>query len=276
MPDFLVWSRNPFSPDTPLNFGQTDLRTFFYMTPIHSHTMRRTAALLLFVAVLAFGCDSGPGPNTNPMADITYTPDNPRAGNSVTFSADANDPDGSIQSYEWSTSNGAQGQGSSFSHAFPEQGDYTVSLTVTDNREGTASSTKTIDIRQRYSQVTIEAVTVEEMPFANDSGEGWDYSSGPDPFFTAYNVADETREATSGYYLDVSQSSLPLPYTETSFTIEDLSKRYAINLYDSDDNDPDFIGGVSYTFDSLVGDYPEVFTLEVEEITYEVELNWGN
>lgn len=114
------------------------------------------------------------------------------------------------------------------------------------------------------------------MPFANDSGEGWDYSSGPDPFFIAYNVADETREARSEYYSNVSQSSLPLSYTETSFTIEDLSKRYAINLYDSDTNNPDFIGGISYTFDSLVGNYPEVFTLEVEDITYEVELNWGN
>lgn len=237
--------------------------------------MRRIFALLL-VPLLVVACDSGPGPNTNPTVDFTFTPNNPRAGNSITFSAEANDPDGSIQSYEWSTSNGAQGQGSSFSHAFAEQGSYTVSLTITDNRDGTASSTQTIEVRQRYSQVTIESVTVNEFPFTNDAGEGWDFSSGPDPFFSAYNVADETQEATSGYYQNVGRNDLPLSYTEAPFTIDDLSKEYSINLYDSDSNAHDFIGGVSYTYDNLVGDYPETFTLEAGGIIYEVELDWGN
>jgi hypothetical protein len=238
--------------------------------------MRRTAALLLLTVFFVSGCDSGPGPNTNPMADFSYTPDSPRAGNAITFSADANDPDGSIQSYEWSTSDGAQGQGSSFSHAFAEQGSYEITLTVTDDRDGTATEVKTVSIRQRFSQVTIESVTVQDMPFTNDNGEGWDFSSGPDPYFTAYNVADETVEATSVFYNDVGPEDLPLSYSETPFTIENLTKEYSINLYDSDNDAPDLIGGVSYTFDNLVGDYPETFTLEFEDIRYEVELDWGN
>jgi hypothetical protein len=237
--------------------------------------MRRIATLLLF-SILLFGCDSGPGPNTEPGVDFTLTPENPRAGTAITFEADANDPDGTIESYEWSTSDGAQGEGSSFTHAFAEQGSHTVTLTVTDDRDGTASETKSLDIRQRYTEVTIESVTVRDMPFTNDSGQGWDSSSGPDVYMTAYNVSSDTREATSGYYSNVGRVDLPLHYTDTPFTISDLSNEYSINLWDSDYSNDELIGGVSYTYSELVGEYPETFTLEAGEITYDVELDWGN
>jgi hypothetical protein len=131
-------------------------------------------------------------------------------------------------------------------------------------------------VRQQFTQVTIEEVIVVDFPFTNDSGEGWDFTSGPDPYFTAYNVTDDALETSSGFYTDVATGDLPLPYTDTPFTIQDLSKEYSINLYDSDNNQDDFIGGVSYTFDNLIGEYPETFTLEAGGITYDVELNWSN
>lgn len=240
--------------------------------------MQRVATLFI-AGLLIFaiqGCDSGPSSNTAPMADFTLTPDDPRAGNAVTFSADASDPDGSIESYEWSTSDGAEGSGSSFSHAFAERGSYSVTLEVTDDQGKTVSSSKTIEVRQRYSQVTIESVTLRDFPFTNDSGQGWDFSGAPDPYYIAYNATDETQEAVSGYFSNVGPNDLPLTYSETSFTINDLSKQYNLNLYDSDTSEPDFIGGVGYTFEKLVGEYPQTFTLEAGGITYDVELDWGN
>lgn len=214
--------------------------------------------------------------NRAPNVDFSFSPESPRAGNAISFTANANDPDGSVQEYQWDFGDGSTASGSSVEHSFDLKGSYSVRLTVEDELGVTSSQTRTVDVRQQFTQVTIEEVVVVDFPFTNDSGQGWDFSSGPDPFFTAYNVADEVREVSSGSYTDVAPGDLPLPYTNTPFTIEDLSKEYSVNLYDSDTNQNDFIGGVSYTFDNLIGEYPETFTLEFEDITYEVELNWGN
>lgn len=222
------------------------------------------------------GCDSGPGPNEVPTVDFGFSPNNPRAENAVTFNADATDTDGSIQGYEWSTSDGAEGQGPSFSYAFPEQGSYTVTLTVTDNRGGTATASQTVEVRQRYTEVTVEEVTVQEMPFTNDSGQGWDTFSGPDVYLRSFNVTEDVLAAVSELrYDNVGPSDLPLVYSQFSFTVNDLSNEFSINMIDSDTNDNEFIGGVSYKFDELVGDYPENVTLQFQDITYEVSLDWS-
>lgn len=214
--------------------------------------------------------------NRTPNVDFSFSPESPRAGNTVSFTANATDPDGSVQGYQWDFGDGSTASGSSAGHVFDSKGSYSVRLTVEDGQGVTSSQTRTVDVQQQFTQVTIEEVVVVDFPFTNDSGQGWDFSSGPDPFFTAYNVADEVREASSNSYTNVATGDLPLPYTDTPFTIEDLSKEYSINLYDSDPDANDLIGGVSYTFGNLIGEYPETFTLEFEDITYEVQLNWGN
>jgi len=214
--------------------------------------------------------------NRAPNVDFSFSPGSPRVGNAISFTANANDPDGSVQKYQWDFGDGSTASGSSVDYSFDSKGSYSVRLTVEDGQGAASSQTRTVDVRQQFTQVTIEEMIVVDFPFTNDSGQGWDFNSGPDPFFTAYNVADEVREVSSGFYTDVAPGDLPLPYTNTPFTVADLSKRYSINLYDSDTNQNDYIGGVSYTFNNLVGEYPETFTLEFEDITYEVELNWSN
>lgn len=228
--------------------------------------------------MLFLGCDSGPGPNESPTVSFSFSPQNPRSGTAVNFTANANDPDGDISTFEWEFGDGESARGPNPTHTFEDRGSFTVSLTVTDSRDATSSTTRTVSVEQRFTQVTIEEVVVVDFPFTNDSGQGWDFSSGPDPYFTAYNLTDDVREASSAsnFYLDVAPGDLPLPYTSTPFTIEDLSKEYSVNLYDSDNNQDDFIGGVSYTFENLIGEYPETFTLEFGDITYQVELDWGN
>ncbi len=214
--------------------------------------------------------------NRSPSVDFSFSPESPRAGNAVSFTANATDPDGSIQEYRWDFGDGSTASGSSVDYSFDSKGSYSVRLTVEDGQGATSSQTRTVDVRQQFTQVTIEEVVVVDFPFTNDSGQGWDFNSGPDPYFTAYNVTDDVVEASSVSYTNVAPGDLPLSYTNTPFTIEDLSKEYSVNLYDSDSNQDEVIGGVSYTFDNLVGQYPETFTLEFEDITYEVELNWSN
>ena len=81
------------------------------------------------------------GPNQNPTAAFTAS----FAGLSASFDASTStDPDGTIKSYAWDFGDGTNGTGKiPPAHAYTASGNYTVKLTVTDDRDGTA--TKSIE-----------------------------------------------------------------------------------------------------------------------------------
>ncbi|AUZ88736.1 cell surface protein [Arthrobacter agilis] len=54
------------------------------------------------------------------------------------------DPDGTITGWTWSFGDGTTAEGARVQHAYPKAGAYEVSLTVTDNRGGKATTTRTV------------------------------------------------------------------------------------------------------------------------------------
>jgi len=60
--------------------------------------------------------------------------------------AASNDTDGTIVSYQWNFGDGNSANGNSVSHTFAAAGDYTVTLTVTDNDGATGSSSQTLTV----------------------------------------------------------------------------------------------------------------------------------
>jgi PKD repeat protein len=79
--------------------------------------------------------------NQPPVASASAGPTSGIAPLAVSFDGTAShDPDGSIASYAWTFGDGATGTGSTASHTYASPGSYTASLTVTDNRGATGST----------------------------------------------------------------------------------------------------------------------------------------
>lgn len=82
-----------------------------------------------------------------PEGDFTYEfLDSAGEGMGFRFIANARDLDGVIASYEWDFGDGSTGRGKTVEHKYAESGEYSVTLTVTDNDGLTAIKTKTIDL----------------------------------------------------------------------------------------------------------------------------------
>ncbi|WP_460920648.1 glycosyl hydrolase family 18 protein [Salinarchaeum chitinilyticum] len=85
--------------------------------------------------------------NAAPDASFTVSPSAPDPGESVTFdAADSSDADGSIASYDWDLGDGSTAAGESVSYSFGSTGDYTVSLTVTDDDGATDTNATTVTV----------------------------------------------------------------------------------------------------------------------------------
>ncbi|WP_313408297.1 PKD domain-containing protein [Aeromicrobium sp.] len=82
-------------------------------------------------------------PNAAPTASFTSAAN----GASVAFDASgSSDPDGSIASYAWNFGDGETGTGVSPTHVYDESGTYVVTLTVTDDANATATTTRMVNV----------------------------------------------------------------------------------------------------------------------------------
>lgn len=86
------------------------------------------------------------GPNQNPTAQFVSTTPTGGAARELQFDgSSSSDPDGQIVKFAWDFGDGATStEGGIVRHTFAAPGRYAVKLTVTDNRDGTASTTQTV------------------------------------------------------------------------------------------------------------------------------------
>ncbi|HSM07850.1 MAG TPA: PKD domain-containing protein, partial [Gemmatimonadota bacterium] len=89
-----------------------------------------------------------PPPNEDPTASFTYGPASPETGEVVSFDGSgSSDSDGTIASYAWDWGDGsAAGSGVSPMHSYGSAGDYTVTLTVTDDQGGTDQTSQVVSV----------------------------------------------------------------------------------------------------------------------------------
>lgn len=86
---------------------------------------------------------SAQGTNSPPVASLTQD----CSGVQCRFAATgSSDPDGRIVAYDWSFGDGSTGTGAPVDHAYAGGGDFTVTLTVTDDEGATASTSATVHL----------------------------------------------------------------------------------------------------------------------------------
>lgn len=114
-------------------------------------------------------------PNGTPAANFTFAPASPRTGEKITFDASSSNDDGTIVSYNWSFSDGDTRTGRVVQIAFDVPGTYAATLTVTDDRGLSSSTTKTV------------TVSVSDAPTASFVFSPATVNAGATVFFNASN-----------------------------------------------------------------------------------------
>ena len=106
--------------------------------------------------------------NKPPIASFIYSPPNPIVNQTITFDgSNSTDPDGTIEEYEWDFGDGEKAEGSIVTHSYSFAGNYTVKLTVTDDKGAINSTTELIPA------VTIATTVLVKNPTDVSEGENF-------------------------------------------------------------------------------------------------------
>ncbi len=97
------------------------------------------------VTLQVSGTEEG-GDNQAPSLSGLSLPASATVDENLTFSVQANDPDGDDLTVTWTTGDGQTLQGAQVNHAFTQAGEYTVTATVSDGRGGSDSATGTVTV----------------------------------------------------------------------------------------------------------------------------------
>lgn len=149
-------------------------------------------------------------PPQSPEAEFICYPTVPEPGETVSFYAEdyCSDIDGEIIAYEWTFPGGTKTQGASASYTFQSEGEYQVSLTVTDDTGIASTLTRTMLV---YTRAPVPIVGGWNLPLRTEGNKivdsvGNDVTlnlTGVDKMGSSYaNPAEKLwREVDPAYYL---------------------------------------------------------------------------
>lgn len=163
------------------------------------------------------------------------------AGTAVSFDGTgSSDTGGTIVAYDWDFGDGNSGTGSNPSHTYSAEGQYTVTLTVTDDDTltGIASTTATIDPAAQNIQPVADAGQDQTIVFGQSASLDGTGSNDPDmqPMQLSYEWTVASRPAASTLVdIDIVNAASP-----TASVTPDISGTFVFRLDVTDGQDSDF------------------------------------
>ncbi|MEH6781597.1 MAG: PKD domain-containing protein [Rhodoglobus sp.] len=151
--------------------------------------------------------------NEAPTAQFTHSESNLVASFDATGSTD---PDGTVEAYAWDFGDGASGTGAIVDHTYATAGTYEVSLTVTDNKGASATTSESITVLAPNvaptaaftSEVTDNVVSFDGSTSADSDGTissySWDFGDG----------ASDSAVSTSHLYAAAGTYTVTLTVTD--------------------------------------------------------------
>jgi len=104
--------------------------------------------------------------NRAPLANFSIDPAQGGRNTIYTFDGSSSlDPDGSIQAYDWNFGDNRSASGKKVTHQFGTPGNFNVTLTVTDDKQGKGSSARDVQVAENTSPIAKFSVN----PSAGDS-----------------------------------------------------------------------------------------------------------
>ncbi|PXF51691.1 MAG: hypothetical protein C4B55_04860 [Candidatus Methanophagaceae archaeon] len=141
------------------------------------------------------------GGNLPPIANFTYTPENPVVNQTITFNAsNFSDPDGFIVKYVWNFGDSSAGEGKVVTHSYSSPADYIVTLNVIDDKGAKNTTSREVKVKEEAKpRVSIYKQTFTIPLKVGEYGLGFNASW----FVTLYNtttyeVLAERTQRTGG------------------------------------------------------------------------------
>jgi serine protease len=150
-----------------------------------------------------FAQDGGdePEPNDPPKASLELSADAIATGEELSVDASASsDPDGKITSYSWSFDDGSSASGPTATNTYDSAGEYTVSVTVTDDDDATDKAQSAVTVTEPNQGPSASlAADASKAPVDADVTFDASASSDPDGSIDAYawRVDGESVEETT-------------------------------------------------------------------------------
>ncbi len=162
-----------------------------------------------------------------PVARFTYAPWDPKTKEIVTFNAsDSYDPDGgSLQSYQWDFGDGNTGSGMVVMHQYNTSGNYTISLTITDDEGQTASTSSPYGVPAEVN------VTTNQKPVANFT---WTNNTGKNGVVAFTDGSYDTDGEIVSWYWNFGDGSVSTAQNPSHYYNQ--SGTYTVTLAVTDDN----------------------------------------
>ncbi len=161
--------------------------------------------------------------NVEPSVGFSYSPPGPSPADTVQFTDEASDPDGSIASYSWRFGDGTTSTAQHPGHRYSSEGTYTVELTVTDDDGAQASTSQEITVSNHRPAASFSYTP--DAPTAMDVIRFTSQSSDPDGSIASYSwrFGDGGSGSGSGKHVEHSYGS-PGKYTVTLTVTDNRGK----------------------------------------------------